>query len=91
VRVRNAADAEDILQDVLFEFVQAYRLPDSIEQISGWLFRVARNRIIDRFRKKKASSLTEAVIESIQVAGSWHASRLHPERRGLPREGDHAG
>ncbi len=59
-RVRNAADAEDILQDVFFEFVQAYRLPESIEQISGWLFRVARNRIIDRFRKKKASSLTEA-------------------------------
>jgi len=51
-RVRNSADAEDILQDVLFEFVQAYQLPESIEQVGSWLFRVARNRIIDRFRKK---------------------------------------
>jgi RNA polymerase sigma factor (sigma-70 family) len=59
-RVRNAADADDILQDVFVEFVQAYRLPESIEQISGWLFRVARNRIIDRFRKKKASPVIEA-------------------------------
>jgi len=60
-RVRNVADAEDILQDVLFEFIQAYRLPESIEQVSGWLFRVARNRIIDRFRTKKATSLSGSV------------------------------
>ena len=60
-RVRNAADAEDILQDVLFEFVQAYRLPESIEQVSGWLFRVARNRIIDRFRKKAVASSSDSV------------------------------
>jgi RNA polymerase sigma factor (sigma-70 family) len=59
-RVRNAADAEDILQDVLFEFVQAYRLPESIEQVSGWLSRVARNRIIDRFRKKTMTSSSDS-------------------------------
>ncbi len=53
------AEAEDILQDVFHEFVEAYRLPDSIEQASAWLFRVARNRIIDRFRKKKEMSLSE--------------------------------
>ena len=58
-RVGNAADAEDILQDVFFEFVQAYRLPESIEQVGGWLARVARNRIIDRFRRKKASPLAQ--------------------------------
>ncbi|MEB0078308.1 sigma-70 family RNA polymerase sigma factor [Pseudomonas sp. CCI3.2] len=52
-RVRDATEAEDILQDVFYEFVQAYRLPATIEQASAWLFRVARNRIIDRFRKKK--------------------------------------
>jgi RNA polymerase sigma factor (sigma-70 family) len=55
-RVLDAADAEDILQDVLSEFVAAYRLPSPIEQASAWLFRVARNRIIDRFRKKKELS-----------------------------------
>jgi RNA polymerase sigma factor (sigma-70 family) len=59
-RVPNQADAEDILQDVLYEFVDAYRLPASIEQVSAWLFRVARNRIIDRFRKKKEQSLDSA-------------------------------
>ena len=58
-RVRNPSDAEDILQDVLQEFVEAYRLPESIERVSGWLFRVARNRIIDLFRKKKEVSSQE--------------------------------
>ena len=52
-RVRDPSEADDILQDVFHEFVQAYRLPAPIEQASAWLFRVARNRIIDRFRKKK--------------------------------------
>ena len=57
--VRDRTDAEDILQDVLHEFVQAYRLPEAIEQAGAWLFRVARNRIIDSFRKKKAHPLSE--------------------------------
>jgi RNA polymerase sigma factor (sigma-70 family) len=56
-RVRNPVDAEDILQDVMYDFVRAYRLPEPIEQVSAWLFRVARNRIIDRFRKKKEEAL----------------------------------
>lgn len=51
--VRDRTDAEDILQDVFHEFVEAYRLPEPIEQVSAWLFRVARNRIVDRFRKKR--------------------------------------
>jgi RNA polymerase sigma factor (sigma-70 family) len=52
-RVADPTDAEDILQDVFHEFVEAYRLPAPIEQASAWLFRVARNRIVDRFRKKR--------------------------------------
>jgi RNA polymerase sigma factor (sigma-70 family) len=63
-RVRDPRDAEDILQDVLHELVQAYRLPEPIEQVSAWLFRVARNRIIDRFRKKKEQPLAEIVDET---------------------------
>ena len=51
---------EDILQDVFSELVEAYRLLKPIEQVSGWLFRVAKNRIIDRFRGKKLESLCEA-------------------------------
>ncbi|WP_205965725.1 RNA polymerase sigma factor [Paraburkholderia guartelaensis] len=58
-RIGDADDAEDILQDVFSEFVQAYRLPAPIEQASAWLFRAARNRIIDRFRKKKEQPLPD--------------------------------
>ncbi len=56
-RVADLGDAEDILQDVLFELVEAWRLPAPIEQVGAWLFRVARNRIVDRFRKKREESL----------------------------------
>src|SRR5450755_2611351 len=52
-RVRDPLEAEDLLQDVLEELVEAYRLPEPLEQVSAWLFRVARNRIIDRFRRNK--------------------------------------
>lgn len=52
-RIADPTEAEDILQDVFYEFVAAYHLPEPIEQVGAWLFRVARNRIIDRFRKKK--------------------------------------
>ncbi|MFM0186750.1 RNA polymerase sigma factor [Paraburkholderia nemoris] len=58
-RVHDQGDAEDILQDVFHEFVQAYRLPAPIEQASAWLFRVARNRIIDRFRKRREEPLAD--------------------------------
>jgi RNA polymerase sigma factor (sigma-70 family) len=49
---------EDVLQDVFFELVEAHRLMKPIEQIGAWLFRVARNRIIDRIRKKRPESQT---------------------------------
>lgn len=58
-RVHDQGEAEDILQDVFHEFVQAYRLPAPIEQVSAWLFRVARNRIIDRFRKRREQALAD--------------------------------
>ncbi len=62
-RVPDATEAEDILQDVFFEYVEAYRLPEPIEQVGAWLFRVARNRIIDRFRKKREVQLPDAMEE----------------------------
>ena len=52
-RVPNEADAEDLLQDVFYEVTVASRLAEPVERWSAWMFRVARNRIIDRFRKKK--------------------------------------
>jgi RNA polymerase sigma factor (sigma-70 family) len=62
-RVADPADAEDILQDVFYELVEANRLLMPIEHVSSWLFRVARNRIIDLFRRKRLESLSaEAVV-----------------------------
>jgi RNA polymerase sigma factor (sigma-70 family) len=52
--VADEDDAEDVLQEVFYELVEAYRLMKPVEQVGAWLYRVARNRIIDRFRKKKA-------------------------------------
>jgi RNA polymerase sigma factor (sigma-70 family) len=56
-RVADEAEAEDILQDVFYELIEAYRLMKPIEQVGAWLYRVARNRIIDGFRKKKPEPL----------------------------------
>ena len=58
-RVPDQGDAEDILQDVFYELVHAYRLLQPIEQVGAWLFRVARNRITDRFRKKQSVSSSD--------------------------------
>jgi len=52
-RVADQDDAEDVLQDVFYELIEAYRLMKPIEQVTAWLFKVARNRITDLFRKKK--------------------------------------
>ena len=57
-RVANRADAEDILQDVFYELVEAYWLMKPVERVTAWLFSVARNRIIDLFRKKNPEALT---------------------------------
>lgn len=52
-RVPDRSEAEDILQDVFYELVEAYRMMKPVEQVTAWLFRVARNRIIDLFRRKQ--------------------------------------
>jgi RNA polymerase sigma factor (sigma-70 family) len=57
-RVLDESDAEDIVQEVFYELVQAYRLMEPIEQAGAWLFRVARNRIIDRFRKRRPEAIS---------------------------------
>jgi RNA polymerase sigma factor (sigma-70 family) len=62
-RVLDTGDAEDILQDVFYELIQTYRLMKPVEQVTAWLYRVARNRITDLFRKQKAVSLNAATDE----------------------------
>src|ERR1700729_4013399 len=64
-RVPSREDAEDILQDVFSELVEAHRLMQPIEQAGAWLFRVARNRITDLFRKKKPEALQDQPMSSM--------------------------
>src|SRR2546427_5571609 len=61
-RVPDPRDAEGILQDVFYKLVEANRLLMPIEHVTGWLFRVARNRITDLFRKKKPESLSDTAV-----------------------------
>ncbi len=62
-RVPDPRDAEDILQDVFYALVETNRLLMPIEHVTGWLFRVARNRITDLFRKKKPETFSDAAVE----------------------------
>jgi len=62
-RVPDPSDAEDIVQEVFYELVEANRLLMPIEHVTGWLFRVARNRITDLFRKKKPVAFSGAAVE----------------------------
>ncbi len=59
-RVLDTSDAEDVLQDVFYELIQTYRLMKPIEQVTAWMYRVARNRITDLFRKQKPASLSDS-------------------------------
>jgi len=63
-RVANESDAEDLLQEVFFELVRAHRLLLPIDFVTGWLYRVARNRITDLFRKKRPESFSDAELET---------------------------
>jgi RNA polymerase sigma factor (sigma-70 family) len=62
-RVPDPRDAEDVLQDVFYRLVEANRLLMPIDHVTGWLFRVARNRITDLFRKKKPELFSDAAVE----------------------------
>ncbi|HEV7396153.1 MAG TPA: RNA polymerase sigma factor [Pyrinomonadaceae bacterium] len=62
-RVPDPADVEDIVQEVFYELVEANRLLMPIEHVTGWLFRVARNRITDLFRKRKPEAFSETTVE----------------------------
>jgi RNA polymerase sigma factor (sigma-70 family) len=77
-RVEDEGDAEDILQDVFFELTAAYRLMKPVEHAGAWLYRVARNRIIDRFRKKKPEPFGEAPPEDAVGAETPRLEELLP-------------
>lgn len=80
-RVSDMSDAEDIFQEVFSELIAAYRLMKPVEQVGAWLFRVARNRIIDRFRRQHPAVLGN---DSLSVgedgeASSWEEMLPSPE------------
>lgn len=63
-RVADPGDAEDILQDVFYELVESYRMMKPVEEVTAWLFRVARNRITDLFRRQKREATTDPAESS---------------------------
>lgn len=77
-RVADAGDAEDILQDVLYELVETYRLLQPIEQVGAWLYRVARNRIIDSFRKKRPRPFADVQAPGADDEGALLLEDLLP-------------
>ncbi len=71
-RVPDDGDAEDIFQDVFYELVDAYRLMKPVEQVGAWLFRVARNRIVDLFRRQRPAVLgNDSVKAEAGEAPPW--------------------
>ncbi|HVT93027.1 MAG TPA: sigma-70 family RNA polymerase sigma factor [Bryobacteraceae bacterium] len=80
--VADAGEAEDILQDIFFELVQTYRMMKPVEQAGAWLYRVARNRIIDFFRKKRPE--TAGVRADEEPDGILLLEELLPSPEGGP-------
>jgi RNA polymerase sigma factor (sigma-70 family) len=83
-RVPDPRDAEDVLQDVFYELVEANRLLMPIEHVTGWLFRVARNRITDLFRKRRPQSFGDSALpdeadERLQVEDLLPSPDAGPE------------
>jgi RNA polymerase sigma factor (sigma-70 family) len=78
-RVPDPRDAEDVLQDVFYELVEANRLLMPIDHVTAWLFRVARNRITDLFRRKKPERLPETAAEDEQAVSSVEDLLPSPE------------
>jgi RNA polymerase sigma factor (sigma-70 family) len=83
-RVSDPLDAEDVLQDVFYKLVEANRLLMPIDHVTGWLFRVARNRITDLFRKKTPESFSDAATvdeegETVQIEDMLPSPDAGPE------------
>jgi RNA polymerase sigma factor (sigma-70 family) len=82
-RVRTTEDAEDILQDVLYQLVASYSVTEPIEKLTAWLFRVARNKIIDWYRKKRLDSLPrddDNPGEPLNLEDILYDSSMSPDR-----------
>lgn len=84
-RIPDTDDAEDILQDVFYQLIESARLFKPIEDVGAWLFTVARNKITDRFRKKKPESLEKQMLHSREEEGEMlNLSDMLPAKNDLP-------
>jgi RNA polymerase sigma factor (sigma-70 family) len=92
-RVPEEADAEDILQDVFYQLVETYRLMKPIEQVTNWLFTVARNKITDLYRKKKPVAMSKIIpaVESDEEADRLDLSDILPDGNESPEMADLRG
>ncbi|HEX8548032.1 MAG TPA: sigma-70 family RNA polymerase sigma factor [Cytophagaceae bacterium] len=78
-RVPQPADAEDVLQDVFYQFTQVYDPVAPIEKIASWLYRVAKNKIIDRHRKMKPVYMSPQNDSENEEKGSFLQTLFHPD------------
>lgn len=75
-KVANEEDAQDILQDVFYQLASNHGIVEGIENMTAWLFRVARNRIIDTYRKKKPESIDTSGIGSDEEDGDSYLAQI---------------
>lgn len=80
-RVPAPEDAEDVLQDVFYQLINAYRAAESIEKVTSWLFTVARNKITDLYRKKKAEPFSKKISSS---ESEFNLEAILPDLSELP-------
>ena len=83
-RVPTNEDAEDILQDVMYEFVNTFRVLKPVEQVASWLFTVARNRITDFYRKKRPDLLDDQTFSYKDDGETLSLSDMLPASDGSP-------
>jgi RNA polymerase sigma factor (sigma-70 family) len=83
-RVSDPSDVDDILQEVFYELVEAARLLQPVEQVGAWLFRVARNRIIDRFRKARSTPAAQDQTSTVGDDEVRSLEELLPSREDGP-------
>lgn len=83
-RVKSTLDAEDILQDVFYQFVRVSGEVETIEKASAWLFQVARNKITDLYRKKKTLNFSQFDAGSDDEEGSLNFEDYIPDLTDLP-------
>jgi RNA polymerase sigma factor (sigma-70 family) len=83
-RIPDRAEAEDILQDVFYQFTEAYRTIQSVERVTAWLFTVARNKITDRYRKKRPEPFSHKQVATDEDGAGLRLEDILPDMSTSP-------